>query len=370
MDGVTDPPLFEQQHAHTSARRVSVVFSWYGLPQYAARLVKEAIAQLNEECLVLGTRPDVPIQGMESILGDSLQWVDAAKPLRWSDIGCTVPDIFVQSGWRYPAFAALGREVKRNGGFVIGLSDANWRGDLRQMLAGPLLFRLLYRRHFDAMIVPGSEGARLMRYFGMPAHAVRHGMYGADSSLFHGGPSLRERDRLFLFVGQFIARKDVLTLARAFLRFAERRPGWKLRLCGSGVQRSLLPQHPSIAIEEFVQPHQLVDHYRQARFFVLPSLVEAWGLVVHEAALCGCPLILSDKIGSSDDLATPLNSVRFSAGNEESLLRALHAAAEFDDERLDRAESVSRANARAFGPGRFAREISQLVQTARTVHRS
>ena len=338
-----------------------VAFSWNGLPQYAARLIRAAIDRLGHECAVIGSRPTVPVKGMEDALGQPVHWVDSDITITWRELGVPVPTIFIQSGWSYQAFAALGREVKAQGGRVIGLSDGNWRGDFRQLVLGPIVFRLRHLAHFDAMIVPGEQGARLMSHFGFPSERVHKGMYGADAAIFNGGPPLIERPRTFLFVGQFIARKDVLGLSRAFIRFSETQPGWALRMTGSGEQRDLIPRDPRIVVEDFIQPEQLGARYRQARFFVLPSRVEAWGLVVHEAALCGCALILSDAVGSGDDLAAPHNAIRFRRGDEDDLVRALIDAAGRDETWLTEAERHSRAAAAWFGPQRFAAEVTNLI---------
>ena len=339
----------------------SIAFSWNGLPYYAARQIKVAIDRLGCACIVVGSRPSVPVVGMEAVLGCAISWIANDKPASWRELGHAVPDVYIQSGWSYPAFSALGLEVKANGGRVIGLSDANWRGDFRQVVLGPVGFRLLHRGAFDAMIVPGQQGSRLMSWFGMEAGRVRHGMLGADPDLFGGGPALATRPKTFLFVGQFIYRKDVLGLCRAFIRFCDRHDDWTLRLCGSGEQRSEIPAHSRIIVEEFVQPADLARRFHQARFFVLPSRVEAWGLVVHEAALSGCGLVLSRQIGAGDDLATSTNAVRFEAGDDDAILAALEEAASFDDARLAAAEATSRALASQFGPDRFAREVCELV---------
>lgn len=343
-----------------------IAFSWNGLPQYAARLIKAASDRLGEPCIVVGSRPKVPVEGMDRILGQSVYWLDAAKPSSWAEMGVPVPRIFVQSGWSYPAFASLGREVKQSGGHVIGLSDANWRGDLRQQVFGPIAFRLRHRTHFDAMIVPGRQGERLMRYFGMAPGRIRGGMYAADAAIFKVGPPLASRPREFLFVGQFIPRKDVLRLAAAFLEFSKTNPAWTLRLCGNGSLRDAIPASPQIKVESFVQPEALASRFHGARFFVLPSLKEAWGLVVHEAALCGCAMVLSDAVGSADDLASSANAIIFKAGNEADLLRALHSAAARDAAWLEAAERESLRLAAHFSPQRFAEEVAALVAEFRS----
>ncbi len=340
-----------------------IAFSWNGLPQYAARLLRAAIAGLGggAPIPVIGTRPSVPVEGMEAALGQSVHWVDVDQPQSWAGLGLAVPKLFFQSGWAYPAFNALGAEVKAAGGSVVGLSDANWRGDFRQRVLGPLAFRFAKRKLLDAMIVPGQSGKRLMRYFGLPDDRIFTGMYGADPALFNGGAALPERPKTILFVGQFIDRKDVLGLSEAFIRFHADHPDWTLRLTGSGEQRDLIPQHPAIIVEDFVQPEHLAQRYREARFFALPSKVEAWGLVVHEAALCGCGLLLSDTIGSGDDLADAGNAIRFAPGNVNAIEGALRKAAALSDQQLAQVEARSRNIARSFGPQAFAQSCGEAV---------
>ena len=347
---------------NTDRSRRQVAFSWYGLPQFGARLIRGALNRLDADCVVVGSRPSVPVRGMDEVLGHASHWVDADRRLRWDELGLDVPDLFFQSGWSYAAFTSLGKEVKARGGYVVGLSDANWRGNFRQIMIGPLAFRIRYRNHFDAMLVPGHEGLKLMRWFGMQEGRVRQGLLGADPKLFYRGPSLTKRPKVFLFVGRLIAWKDVVRLAHTFLRFSSARPDWRLHICGTGEQRHLIPRHPNIIIEDFVQPEELVLRYHGARFLILPSLVEAWGLVVHEAMLCGCGVVLSDRVGSAADLSSRENSIRFQAGNEEALLQALNIAADLDEAALRRVDESSYQEAAKFGPERFGREAAGLVE--------
>ena len=337
-----------------------IAFSWNGLPYYAACQIARAIEVIGEPCAVIGSPPTVPVAGMEDVLGDAIHWIPNDQPTSWEQLGVAIPDLFFQSGWGYPAFNQLGKAVKNAGGTVVGMSDANWRGDFRQTVLGRLKFRMLMRRDFDAMIVPGKQGQRLMRAFGFRQDQIYSGMYGSDPDIFNGGKSLCDRPREFLFVGQFIDRKNVLMLAHAFLSFAESHPDWTLRLCGSGALRDAIPKHPQIIVQDFLQAHALADLYRNARFFVLPSKVEAWGLVVHEAALSGCGLVLSDAIGSANDLANGKNALRFSASSEAELSAALHKAAAMDQAAMCEAEAESRALGGQFGPARFAREIDDI----------
>jgi glycosyltransferase involved in cell wall biosynthesis len=60
---------------------------------------------------------------------------------------------------------------------------------------------------------------------------------------------------------------------------------------------------------------------------VLPSEYEPFGLVVNEAMLCGCPVAVSDRVGSGDDLVSPgQNGFVFPVGNVDALADILRSA--------------------------------------------
>ena len=338
---------------------LSAAFSWNGLPQYAARQLAAAIAEIGQDCPVVGSRAEVPIQGVEAALGRPVNWVEASHRTNWAKLGLPVPKIFFQSGWAYPAFNSLGDEVRAAGGKVCLLMDNNWRGDFRQWLGAPW-FRVFQRPKFEAVLVPGKSGRRLARWYGMPDERIFEGMYGADSRLFFNGPPLTERPKRIIFVGQYIERKGCVPLARAFASVAHLLPDWELNMYGSGPLQSAIPSHSQIKVHGFIQPEQLGALYREARIFALPSRSEAWGLVVHEAALSGCQLLLSDAIGAASDFATAQNSRTFRPDDEAGMASALVGLARSDNLVAAQAASVSAAT--SHGPSVFAARISTLIR--------
>ncbi|MEI6248146.1 MAG: glycosyltransferase [Verrucomicrobiota bacterium] len=340
---------------------MSIAFSWHGLPQYAARQLRSALAQLGQPCTVIGTRPAVPIQGMEAALGQPIHWVEASRSVRWADLGLATPKVFFQAGWSCPAFNAMGDEVRAAGGRVCLLMDNDWRGDLRQWFGG-LWFRLARKRKFAAVLVPGLSGRRLARWYDFADEEIAEGLYGADPTVFFDGPPLAARPKRILFVGQYIERKDCVGLATAFASVADQLPEWELHLYGSGPLQGKIPTHPRIQVHGFVQPAELGALYRSARIFALPSHSEAWGLVVHEAALSGCQLLLSAAIGSRHDFATQMNAAEFPAGNAPALAQAILRLASSDDYTLGRAQAQSRALAATHSPAVFADRVAAIVK--------
>jgi glycosyltransferase involved in cell wall biosynthesis len=336
--------------------------SWAGLPQYAARLLHSFHQLYNKDIIILGTKPSVPVECMEEILGQKIYWIkEDQESLTWEKLGLTVPKIFVQSGWYVKPFVNLAAEVRSNGGAVIGLADNNYIGNLHQYF-GAIRFRMLYKAKFDGMLVPGQSGLKLMRYYGMSDRKIRTGMYGSDPELFFSDSLLTYRPKTMLFVGQFIKRKGLLKLCEAFLKLSKIYPEWKLQLCGAGELKSLIPISQNIIVNDFIQPEQLSEIYRKSRFFILPSFQEHWGLVVHEAASSGCALLLSKAVGSIPDLAVEENSVIFDPNSNLNIFQALRSVVEWSDDRLLNAQKASLEMAKKFGPEKFARSLNELIE--------
>ena len=103
----------------------------------------------------------------------------------------------------------------------------------------------------------------------------------------------------------------------------------------------------------FVQPEALAAEYSQARIFCLPSVDEHWGLVVHEAALSGCVLALSERVGAAEDLLGDDNGVRFDPTDMDDMVGKLRWAMTQPEDSAEAAGRASLVRAGAFGLERF-----------------
>lgn len=340
-----------------------VCFAWSGLPDYAARCIRAVINTNMYQITVIATRPDVPIAGMERSLGQEVTWVDGSdQTLDFARLGLPEPDVFFSGGYNIPAFWSLITACNRRSIPVVLLSDNNLHGGKLRQLAIAVRSRLFLLRRFDGILVPGEAGRAYAKLAGYAPSAIRTGLYSADPALFCDGRPLSERPKRFLFVGRFIDRKNVLGLTEAFAQFARHYPDWELHLCGSGPERHAIPHHDRLVMHDFVQPPDLAAMMREMRCLVLPSLREHFGLVVHEAALSGCALALSDTIGAAADLAADENAVVFPAGDADAIEAALSKLAGWSDEDWNKAGKVSASLAARIGPAQFANSVAAFVQ--------
>lgn len=295
-----------------------IIFAWDGFPQYAARCVGAFVRTTNEPVVVVATRPAVPIMGMEGLCNCPIHWISPDEPFNLSTLQLSNHSTLFVSGWFVPTFNRLAADVRAKGGRVIAMLDNNYdvhgvKAWCREALRA-LRFRILHRRQFDGYFVPGKSARKLLRFWGVPDDKIVEGIYAADGSLFTEGLALKDRPKKIIYVGQLCERKNVKRLVEAFQKVKAQGEGeqrWELHLYGSGPLREELlalasasrgDRNGMVGIHDFLQPEDLAEKYRESRIFVLPSVEEHWGLVVHEAALSGCVLLLSNRVGAADDL--------------------------------------------------------------------
>ncbi len=105
-------------------------------------------------------------------------------------------------------------------------------------------------------------------------------------------------ERIILGVGQFIHRKGFDMLLEAYSKIST---PCVLILVGCGDKeneyRDLIDKNnlAGVYIEPFKDAKELVDYYRAADIFVLPTREDIWGLVVNEAMAYGLPVITTDR---------------------------------------------------------------------------
>ena len=318
-----------------------ICFVWSQLPQYAARCIGHFVAHTDEECVVLASKPRVPVKGMEQFCGCPIHWFSENVDVDVKKLLGTIPRVAIINGWGVAAFNSIRDQVRSGGGRVYTMVDNNFEFSLR-LIAKMIVFRLTLRHKYDGFLVPGKSGVRLLRLYGVSPRRIFTGMYAADPGLFKSRIPLSRRPKRILYVGQLIGRKNILSFSRVFLSIPyEQRQGWSLEICGCGPHADLLPRDESIIIHDFVQPEDLAGLYQNARVFCLPSLEEHWGLVVHEAALSGCFLLLSRQIGAAEDFAGGANAILFDARNEAEMRAAIVKCLSLGDAEFDIAETES-----------------------------
>ena len=342
-------------------RGVKVCFAWSGFPQYAARCVGAFVRATGIETVVTAIRP-ISARGMEDVCNCPVVWTKSGESVIGRPELDGVTHLFV-TGWFRAPYNELARKVRREGGRAIALvdNDASVGSSARDRiwdLLKNVRFRLFISRMFDGYIVPGKSGRRLLERYGVPTGLIHEGMYAADASVFHDGAPLAERPKRLVYVGQYIARKNVVALVEAFR--AENRGDWRLDLYGCGPVA--IEDGGGVGVHGFLQVEELSEEYRKARAFWLGSHEEHWGVVVHEAALSGCVLALSNRVGAAADFAGRDNAVIFDPESGTDMRRAMREAMDMTDDRLALAQRESLSLANRIGLNTFVEAVRLGLQ--------
>ncbi len=171
--------------------------------------------------------------------------------------------------------------------------------------------RILFIKASNAIVVPGGLSRNYVIDLGANAEKIFIAPNAIDNKLFieisHKYRLSKEELKgqiglkgkvVILYVGQFIRRKGIEYLLRAYGKLEHERNDIALVLVGSGsLELYLKDLANSLHLKNFKIIHsglsleELVKIYSVADVFVLPTLEDLWGFVINEAMACGLPVI-------------------------------------------------------------------------------
>jgi len=222
----------------------------------------------------------------------------------------------------------------------------------------------------DSMIARGAP-AEHVRVF---ANTVDVEEFGADSArLTPRRPELRSAlgaspdDVVVLTVARLAPEKGLDVLVRAVAKAAD--PRLVLVVAGEGSERSRLVELAKetgvrLVLTGDVEWERVAELYVAADVFALLSEREPWAVVVNEAAACGLPLVLSDRVGAAHDLLRDgENGSLVATGDVAAAAKALRELAE-DSERRRAQGERSRELVRDWGYGPSVEGFLEAVREA------
>ena len=180
---------------------------------------------------------------------------------------------------------------------VLSGCDTGWHG--KRQWFNVIARKLRQRKWFTHMMISGLRQYEYARKLGFKKNEILWPLYSAGTKIFETLEVNQSRFKAidFMFVGRFRKVKGVDFLLAAWNK-TDHKNGEKLHLVGSGDE---LPQHllsDSVVVHQFSTQADLLKIANKCRAFILPSIFEPWGVVVHEFAAAGMPLIVSDACGA------------------------------------------------------------------------
>jgi glycosyltransferase involved in cell wall biosynthesis len=274
-------------------------------------------------------------------------------------------DLILVSGWADKKYldALKGSKTAIK---VVGF-DTWWYGTPKQQLAA--IYALFFiTPKFNYAFVPGAEQSNLALKFGFQKGQILTGIYACDVPHFAKIASFRasrneNEIKKLLFVGRYAEEKYFQQLCETMIELHnEGLTNWQLQCIGTGPLFESRILHPAIVHEGFQQPEQLAELMKYGDAFILPSTFEPWGVVVHEFAAAGYPLILSDKVGARQAfLDNERNGFVFNSGNRNELKEAMKKIMLTPHNILVEMGGISSNLAKKITPDTWAKTLIQLM---------
>lgn len=237
------------------------------------------------------------------------------------------PCMVVVSGWQDVGYLPAALYFNSKNIPVIAGFDDQWKGTLRQNIA--TIFSFIIRKFFSHAWVSGLYQFEYAKKFGFKNSKIIYDLYSADINLYNQFYEQKSKHingypKRFLFVGRFENVKAMDILLDAWKLIELNRNGWELHFIGNGSLKSKLTQENGIIVSDFMQPSELAKEIPKTGCFILPSRHEPWGVVVHEFASAGIPLICSEATGAASTfLINNFNGFIFKNNNSSDLAKKM-----------------------------------------------
>jgi glycosyltransferase involved in cell wall biosynthesis len=203
-----------------------------------------------------------------------------------------------------------------------------------------------------------------------PAHVIP---FGINLQRFTPGNSAAARKRLGVAPDRLVisVRAFPKNPFKGFECFVEA----LRRLDALQVPLTIITTHSKGHLNEFIGKHQIIelgwvndesvmlDSYRAADMFVMPSPVEAFGMMAIEAMACGKPIIVFDGTSLPDVTHAPDIGVAVPNGDIGALASAIEMLALREDERLNRGAAGRALAERLYDERIFAERLADLYKS-------
>lgn len=128
---------------------------------------------------------------------------------------------------------------------------------------------------------------------------------------------IKDSDFIFLSIGRYHIKKNFEILVKATKNLSKKKKNFKLLIYGSGVRKlSLTVKENKVEnIIKLIEPSKKIKNnlrklilpssevfslYKQSNVFLMPSLIESFGIVTVEAMSFGLPVVINNSSGNRD----------------------------------------------------------------------
>jgi len=198
----------------------------------------------------------------------------------------------------------------------------------------------------SAWISSGKATTRYLVHYGADAEKMSYYPFSSlfDREIPDAVPSPEEKqalrqklglkeERIVVSVSRFIRSKRLDMLIRSAAELGQR---VGVYLIGGEPTQEYLQLQQELGAENvhfvgFLKKNDLLEYYRAADLFALPTRTDVWGLVINEAMACGLPVVTTDRCVAGLELVEDgKNGFLIPVDDQQALTEAIRSVLDSD----------------------------------------
>lgn len=249
------------------------------------------------------------------------------------------PVLVRTSGWVDKDYLRVSKIFKNKGIVTVVVSDTQWKNTFRQTL-GTMVYGSHIRSCFSKMMVAGPYQFEYARKLGFSKKDILFSNLSANTKIYNNNELKVAFEKKIIYVGNLEKVKGTHLLLEAWSSLKDKKE-WKLELIGTGTLFKSVDL-PDVIYRGYLNSDEIRPAIESSAFFVLPSMSEQWGVVMHEACLTGVPILCSDEVGSIPlFLIKGYNGFTFKTNDVQDLKKHLQKMINLREEELIRMRANS-----------------------------
>lgn len=274
------------------------------------------------------------------------------------------PDLLVVSGWMDVGYIKVAYKARMKNVPVVLALDGQWEASLKQKMAS--FVKPIFRPFYSHAWVSGVYQYEFARKLGFPKENIKFDLYSADHNIFNDIYNSRQNKvdirNDILFVGRLETVKGLELLLESWEELSHKYQNSNLVLVGNGSLYEKAAKLDKVIVHKFLQPQELHKVAESAGCFILPSFYEPWGVVLHEFAIAGLPIICSSVCGAASRfVVNTYNGFIFKSENKAELKQCIIRFFELSNDERKEMSQASRQLGMSISPQSSASNLISIL---------
>lgn len=284
------------------------------------------------------------------------------------------PDVILSGPIAFPSGALAVNWGRKHGTRIIVFDDSK----IDAVKRNPIVNRIKQAVYngVDALLLPAEQWIPTGRFWNFPDTRIFFGVDVVDNDFWgKKNRSSNEFGNYFVAVGRQIPAKNFYGVIKAYakyVRFCGIENSYNLVMIGEGQEHSLIENcivenglENKVHLLPFMQQHELVSFYQNAKAICIASKSETWGLVINEAMAAGCPVFSSNQCGATGVLVKDgVNGYSFDYEDTDALSKKMAAFTKLSHERQLAMRKASKEIISQWGLSRFCNGVIAAIESS------